>query len=85
MNAECPRCYYRMDANTALGGGEYNPRPDDFSLCLNCGLLMRFCGDMELRMATEDDESELDLTQRHEVLKAQQIIRARGPFQDLTQ
>lgn len=40
----CARCGYGMDSATAVGEGREHvrPKPGDFSLCMRCGLPMRF-------------------------------------------
>lgn len=75
---ECPACLYVMDSVPELGGGDHQPRPFDFSICLNCGALLRFDETMDLRLALEDEEFEIHPEQLEQVYKAQRIIRKRG-------
>jgi hypothetical protein len=56
----CPRCGYKMDAATHIGKGRARPKPGDFSLCLQCGQILRFDQQLEPVMALERELAELD-------------------------
>lgn len=75
--ASCPNCGYVMDAATALKEAA-TPRPNDFTLCLNCGVLHRFNADMTLRPATSDDLAQLDPLTAMDIGHATALILKRG-------
>jgi hypothetical protein len=74
-----PCCGYHVDSTMALGGRGV-PRPGSFTLCLNCGALLRYLdewGAVEQTTAVDD----LTPDQRAMVRIAQRFIVARGPIQ----
>lgn len=73
--AECPICFYEMDAATSLEEPNAKPRVGDFSLCINCGALLVFEERTQLRQATDDDMQHLRPDQKAKVQIAQKIIR----------
>ena len=47
----CPECGIELSA--ASGGG--NPHPGDACVCIQCGSVLIYCQNMDLRIATEDE------------------------------
>lgn len=46
----CPRCAYHMDASTWMAGSVPSPpKPGDFTVCIECGVIL--CYDREQRLA----------------------------------
>ena len=77
-NSVCPYCGYYMDAATGIQNSKITPNPDNFSICLSCGGLMRFDATLKLRVCTEADKLELELPQAAMIHRAQALIRERG-------
>ena len=75
----CPMCRYTLDAASQLGGNAA-PKPGDFSVCLNCGALLRFNLDLSLAMALVQELDALDAETRTTLLRARSAIRQRGPL-----
>jgi hypothetical protein len=77
----CPRCGYRLDAASDLIGGA-TPKPGDFSVCLNCGELLRFNRKRILRICRPHELRDPGLGPKEHatLLRAQQLIRERGRF-----
>ncbi len=76
----CPTCGYSVDtASNATGSGK--PRPKDFTICLNCGDLLRFAEDLTM-IATGVDQTSDELTpkQKQMIAHSQHFIRQRGPI-----
>lgn len=75
--ATCPECKYFT--NRASNSESLNkPKPDDFSICLNCGAWLRFNNDMTFRITESVDE--LLPEQVKYMKKATELILARGRF-----
>jgi hypothetical protein len=49
---KCPSCGTELDAATDVLNRAATPNPGDITICLRCGLLMRFKDDMTLRQLT---------------------------------
>ncbi len=56
----CPSCAYVMDCATCVFDKTAVPKPDDFSVCLACGEVLRFDEDMELQRLVRSDVDVLD-------------------------
>jgi hypothetical protein len=76
----CAACGYRMDAASVAMGEEARPAPGDFSLCLSCGHVMVFDHELEPVPMVAGELDALDPEQRADVLRAQYLIRRRGPI-----
>ena len=63
---KCPGCGAACDASTNLLGKQ-GPEPGDVSICLYCGMLMKFTDDMMLRQLTG--------TEMIEVLKDERVAK----------
>jgi hypothetical protein len=37
----CPSCSAKIDMATPIGGGEAQPKPGDFTICLYCAAMLR--------------------------------------------
>ena len=76
----CPVCLYAMDACTGVGH-DRKPRPGDYSVCADCGALLRFgpglvltlCTASDLREFREQDPQKFSL-----LLVAQAAVRPAG-------
>lgn len=53
--APCTRCGYVCDSVTSTLRGGHDPKPDDYSMCLQCGHLTAFAADLTLRELTDDE------------------------------
>jgi len=73
--SRCPSCFKLGDAATEIRNQLVQPQPGDFSICWNCGALLRFDADLTTVLAA--DMSELTDEQRREVERAQASIRGR--------
>jgi hypothetical protein len=81
--SDCPYCgYAEMDSADSLTGSKAAPEPDDITLCLNCGALLKFLFDLKLAKlwAAEKDEIYLDSPHRQMIIDAQALIKQRGRF-----
>lgn len=45
---KCPTCGLEWDGATEVNNNAATPTPGDFSLCINCGELMRYSAELEL-------------------------------------
>jgi RNase P subunit RPR2 len=70
----CPNCNYNLEAATAARGKD-EPRPDDYSVCFNCGAVLRFNQDMTVRLCLDKDVEE---QWRPAVMQVANLIRAKG-------
>lgn len=52
---KCPLCDKKLDAVTGVLGKKDRPKPDDFSMCAYCGVILRFNEDLSFR-AVPDTE-----------------------------
>lgn len=57
----CPRCHEQLHGVFAVlpSGEPRPPKPGDFSVCPDCGLIIRFNDDMSLRVLTEQDQKDM--------------------------
>lgn len=44
VKINCPGCGYKLDAATSSSADDSNPRPGDFSICINCLCFLEFEG-----------------------------------------
>jgi hypothetical protein len=54
----CPFCFARLDAATSIRG--FVPTPGSYSICLDCGRLLVFTADLELRKPTMEEHLEVE-------------------------
>lgn len=71
----CPWCGYMSDAATSVGKAEIVPKPDDISMCIDCGGLLVFKPDLTMRKPEPEDLKDapqplLDLIDRMRLLQA---------------
>jgi len=82
--SRCPQCNYKLDASTHIQGEQPGmPEDGDFSLCLNCGQVLRYGPNQLLRKANAVDIDELMRDSAEgwaQIEKAQMFIRKRGRF-----
>lgn len=76
----CPVCGYEMDSAEVAVGTTKRPRPEDLTLCLNCGEVLVFTDTMEIRPAELRDYMQLDADAFNTVNIGQKLIRQRGPI-----
>jgi len=78
----CPRCGYYSDAARSIDKeDDAQPTPGDFSLCLNCGTLLRFNARRRLVLPPSELPGPLELVEARVgemLLRAQSLIRERG-------
>lgn len=79
----CPTCGYATDhASEMLGDPKIAAKPGDFSVCLDCGELLRFGKDLELVAAMDLTllalSGEIDRKQIQRIRRAQVYIHLRG-------
>lgn len=77
----CLQCGYSTDRATNITGDK-GPQPDDFTLCLNCGGVMKFGSDLRLMMSTFDAaRRQLPPRLLDQLTTAQGLIQRRGPIE----
>ncbi len=54
----CPKCKTRLDAATSIDT-RAQPKPGDVTICIECGLLMTFTPELDLRAMTNEEEEAL--------------------------
>ena len=72
----CPRCNTKLDGYTHPTDPDQQPKPHDWSICLECRALLVYTDTMQLRAATE---GEFDMFMAHnpdaeELLKAGMLV-----------
>ena len=78
----CPFCRYEVSAASSITGG-YRAKTGDYSVCLNCGNLLRFKPDLTVRESSVReflDDGEVSLRDRQRLLRARVMIQRRGPL-----
>lgn len=77
--SRCPSCDHLIDAATvaALDDEEASPRQGDFSICWNCGAVLRYRRDLTVTTCAPWDLSDLAPTRRLVLLDLAQRIRER--------
>lgn len=56
----CPYCSYKMDCASCPGDETITPHPNAASFCVNCGEVSLFDDNMQLRLLTREEESDLN-------------------------
>ena len=72
--ARCPRCDYKLDAASTLGG-DRGPEPEDVTVCARCRTLLIFTHDMAVRELTDGEWLELPVEIRKKLERAQDLCR----------
>lgn len=57
--SSCPLCGKKLDA-ASDADGEERPSPGDVTLCIGCGTVFEYDGEMKLRVMTEAELSALE-------------------------
>lgn len=76
----CPRCGYQMDRATRPASDGAEPTPGSLTVCIECGVILRFKGDMSFALAAPDDLVALFMTapEEYELLrKVQQFFKGK--------
>jgi hypothetical protein len=81
-DSSCPQCGYTMNSATNLYGDADKPDAGSFGMCLNCGQLLVYSANGQLRKPTRDEVSEVmdDPAAWHTIEKSQLLIKQRGRF-----
>ena len=57
----CPVCRHMLDAATSVSGTHtHMPKPGDATVCLHCATALRFNGELQVRVLTDEDLEEAD-------------------------
>jgi hypothetical protein len=51
----CPKCGYKIDAQTCLGRDKALPSSGDMSLCIGCGQFMQYGANLKLEILTDEE------------------------------
>jgi hypothetical protein len=51
----CPRCQHRLDSATSISEDVYSPKPQDYTVCLNCQQILQFDAYMFLQPRRFDE------------------------------
>jgi hypothetical protein len=51
----CPVCHRSLDAAFAVPKESVQPKDGDYSVCAYCGAMLRFSGDLSLRIAADSE------------------------------
>ena len=77
----CPHCGYSTNRTSPLTGAR-GPKPQDFTICLNCGEFLQFDDNLRMVKTTDADmEAAINPTHMMMVRKAQNWIKARGKIE----
>ena len=71
----CPSCLTKIDAHSSLTDKDYSPQPDDFTICLNCGALLKFGPKLDLHLSSL---MEVPMHSRMDFAKVVQTVKERG-------
>lgn len=71
----CPVCDYVFDSHTLAFDATGAPGEGDFSLCIQCGAILRFGPTLKLHIVPDIHATEADDDTKFNVLRAQQHIR----------
>ena len=66
----CVRCGYRMDAASSMFD-DATPSPGDFTVCINCGKVMRFGPQLELQDVPTEDMLAIPAEVAHQIRQIQ--------------
>jgi hypothetical protein len=69
----CPVCDTQIDAATAAFSMQ-SPNPGDFSICVECGAVLRYDGELQLRWVSWEELEALPLELFREIAIAQQAL-----------
>lgn len=75
----CPVCSYLVDSHSGAYE-EVVPAEGDFSLCIQCGAILRFGPTLQLSVVPDVHATDADDDTKFNVLRAQQLIRRLQPL-----
>lgn len=78
----CPACAAPIELATGFGD-DVVPEPGAFSVCFECGALLRYGDDLSLRRLERGELRELPPDRRALILRMQRDILARPPLPPL--
>jgi hypothetical protein len=68
----CPTCGTTLNAASAVGEADSKPSQGDFTLCINCGTIMRFGEKLELILCSQQEVKEfMEMEDGREAIFAQ--------------
>lgn len=62
--SRCPACGYVIDRASSVEG-DATPTPGDFSVCMDCGAVLRFDAALRVRLASGDEVAALPIKLRN--------------------
>jgi hypothetical protein len=62
--ARCPSCTHPLDGALLFGNADVSPDPGDLTICTYCRTWLAFTDTLGLRLANEDEVSDVDPTLR---------------------
>ena len=74
----CPTCNIKLNAATGVLDSEWIVRPTDMTICINCGEILTFTDDLDLRLADLNDMLRYGEANKSILEEAQRVIRIRG-------
>lgn len=77
--AKCPGCSELVDDATAINGPDRRPAPGDVTVCAYCTSFCIFTDDLQLRLLTMQEISELDDEARNTMVRARRAIQNNPP------
>lgn len=51
----CPYCNTLLNATTSINNKKNNPKPGDFSICINCAEVIRFDQNLKLKKSSIEE------------------------------
>jgi hypothetical protein len=72
----CPFCFQMLDAVSSMQDKKV-PEPGDFTICIECGAVLRFDAKMDLLASSLED---IPMASRLGFAKVVMEIKKRGPF-----
>ncbi len=73
--SNCPNCNYHFDAHQQINDRKKKPRIGDFTICINCGEILRYEKKGVLRLAKHIEIISLDINTLTMLISAQIIIK----------
>jgi len=78
-NTHCPTCKVKLNAATGVLDSNWVAKPKDMSVCINCGEILTFTDDLDLRLADLNDMLAVSNDFKQLLETAQQFIRSKRP------
>jgi hypothetical protein len=76
----CPKCDYVFDHVTAADSEMGKPSPGDFSICLNCGVVLQFSENMTQVDASPEDFEKLEEGDKTLILRIVHAVKSSPSF-----